>query len=168
MNNKRRSLLEKYVSLTLLKGFEKGYSRFYCEKKLETEQRLQYIDLPSPSGHRRVSFSFSWAAQPGAWGPGGPASLGFVLIPAGLVSKLYRGSQRPLLSGGGFLYHILSLSHLFSNPLTSCLPELYKSSIAHSISLEWHVCSSSSGNNCHAVHRLLSSGVSVYECTVGF
>ena len=35
-------------------------------------------------------------------------------------------------------------------------------------SLEWHVWSSSSGNNCHAVHRSLSSGTSVYECTMGF
>ena len=34
-------------------------------------------------------------------------------------------------------------------------------------SLEWHVWSSS-GNNCHAVHRSLSSGASVYECTMGF
>ena len=31
-----------------------------------------------------------------------------------------------------------------------------------------HVWSSSSGNNCHAVHRSLSSGASVYECTMGF
>ena len=45
------------------------------------------------------------------------------------------------------------------------LTELYNSSITHSI---WHVCSSSSGNNCHAVHRSLSSGASVYECTMGF
>ena len=35
-------------------------------------------------------------------------------------------------------------------------------------SLEWHVWSSSSGNNCHAVHMSLSSGASVYECTMGF
>ena len=35
-------------------------------------------------------------------------------------------------------------------------------------SLEWHVWSSSSGNNCHAVQRLLSSGASVYECIIGF
>ena len=34
-------------------------------------------------------------------------------------------------------------------------------------SLEWHVWSSSSRNNCHAVHRSLSSGASVYECTMG-
>ena len=35
-------------------------------------------------------------------------------------------------------------------------------------SLEWHVWLSSSGNNCHAVHRSLSSGASVYDCTAGF
>ena len=35
-------------------------------------------------------------------------------------------------------------------------------------SLEWHVWLSSSGNNCHAIHRSLSSGASVYECTMGF
>ena len=35
-------------------------------------------------------------------------------------------------------------------------------------SLEWHVWSSSRGNNCHTVHRSLSSGASVYECTMWF
>ena len=35
-------------------------------------------------------------------------------------------------------------------------------------SLEWYVWSWSSGNNCHAVHRSLSSGASVYECIMGF
>ena len=35
-------------------------------------------------------------------------------------------------------------------------------------SLEWHVWSSSSGNNCHAVQRSLSSSASVYECIMGF
>ena len=34
--------------------------------------------------------------------------------------------------------------------------------------LEWHVWSSSSGNKCHAVHRSLSSGASVYEGTMEF
>ena len=74
-----------------------------------------------------VSFSFSRAAQSEARGP--------------------------TLLGAGFLYRTLSLTHLISNSLSSCLPvftELYNSSIAHSISLEWHVWSSSSGNNCHA------------------
>ena len=35
----------------------------------------------------------------------------------------------------GFLFCILSLTHLISNSLTSCLTELYNSSIAHSISI---------------------------------
>ena len=35
-------------------------------------------------------------------------------------------------------------------------------------SLEWHVWSSSSGNNCYAVQSSLSSGASVYECIMGF
>ena len=43
-----------------------------CERELETEQRLQHID-PHSYGHNNVSFLFSWAAQPGVWGP---ASLG--------------------------------------------------------------------------------------------
>ena len=34
--------------------------------------------------------------------------------------------------------------------------------------LEWPVWSSSSGNNCHAVQRSLSSGVSIYESIMGF
>ena len=35
-------------------------------------------------------------------------------------------------------------------------------------SLEWHVWSSSSGNNSHVVHRSLSSGASLCDGTVGF
>ena len=68
----------------------------------------------------------------------------------------------------------LFLPHLVTNESglqTHWLPvftELYNSSIAHSISLEWHVWSSSSRNNSHAVHRSLSSGASVYDCTMGF
>ena len=45
--------------------------------------------------------------------------------------------------------------------------ELYNGSTP-TRSLKSHVWSSSSGNNCHAVHRSLSSGASVYERTMGF
>ena len=54
--------------------------------------------------------------------------------------------------------------------LTSILTELYNSSMptqSPTRSLKSYVWSSSSGNNCHAVHRSLSSGASVYECTMG-
>ena len=174
--NKRRgkTSLKKHTSHFIL--------RCACERELETEQRLQHIDLPIPSGHRRVSFSFSWAAQPGAWGPslsgtyshqlvwspnsiGGPKgpfcrevafptttclqlvwsqlnrgsreSLlpGWWLSLPHLVSnpldlQLNRGSRGLLLLGGGSPYHILSPTRLISNSLTSCLTELYNSSIA--------------------------------------
>ena len=67
----------------------------------------------------------------------------------------------------------LSRLHLVTNGFglqTNWLPvftELYNSSIAHSISLEWHVWSSSSVNNCHVIHRSPFSGASVYDCTMG-
>ena len=97
--------------------------------------------------------------------PGGPASLGHVLIPASshqLVTKLNRGSRDPLLLGGGFLYHSLSPTLWSPTNWFPVLTELYNSSIAHSISLEWHVWSSSSGNNCHAVHRSLFRCISLW------
>ena len=64
----------------------------------------------------------------------------------------------------------LSLPHLVYNSVrsltatvTSVLTELYNSSTptqSPTRSLEWHDWSSSSGNNCHAVLRSLSSGAS--------
>ena len=67
----------------------------------------------------------------------------------------------------------LPLPHLVSNSSDLQLTD-FLSSPSYIIvqsptqSLEWLVWSSSSGNNCHAVHRSLSSGASVYECTMGF
>ena len=113
-----------------------------------------------------VSFSFSQAAQPEAWGLSFLLSAGFlyyILSPTGLQTP----SRAP--SAGWWL----SLPHLFSNFSDLQLTD-FLSSPSYIIvqsptqSLEWHVWSSSSGNNCHAVQRSLSSGASVYECTMGF
>ena len=76
---------------------------------------------------------------------------------------------------GPFGLMLLSLPHLVDNSvrsltgtnLTSVLTELYNSSRptqSPTRSLKSHVWSSSSGNNCHAVHRSLSSGASL--CSV--
>ena len=109
----------------------------------------------------------------GSWRPKRTATYWPPLLwPSALCLSRSPGllNRRPSsLLDAGFLYHILSPTGLVSK--THWLPvftELYNSSIAHSISLEWHVWSSSSGNNCHAVHRSLSSGASVYDCTMGF
>ena len=74
---------------------------------------------------------------------------------------------------GGSAFCWLSLPHFVTNSPDLQLTD-FLSSPSYIIvqsptqSLEWHVWSSSSGNNCHAVHRSLSSGASVYECTMGF
>ena len=148
---------------------------FACERDLETEQRLHYID-PHSYSHQRCAFlvllmlnrrpggsAFCWVLafstaschQPVSKTTGGPEGpfcwvvafpttsclqliwsptlSGAPRVPSAgrwlslplLVSdfsgpQLHRGSQRPLLPGGGFPYHILSPTHLFSNSLISC------------------------------------------------
>ena len=100
-------------------------------------------------------------------------------------------NRRPrFLLSAGFLYHILSpnstISKLVSklvSKLTDFLslpsfiivqsPTKYLTTTGNQevslpLSLEWHVWLSSNGKKCHAVHRTLSSGVSVIDCTARF
>ena len=116
-----------------------------------------------------VSFSFSRAAQPEAQGPSTLLNDGFlycILSPTGLQNSI-GGPEGPF--GRMWLY----LPHLVYNSVRSLtvwhlvLTELYYSSMptqSTTQSLEWHVWLSSSGNNCHAVHRSLSSCAWVYDC----
>ena len=85
------------------------FERVLCERELETEQNCNILTptLVAIS----VSFLFSWAAQPGAWGP---ASLGAgflyrILSPTRLVSILLIKLRAP--SAGCWL----SLLHLVTN-----------------------------------------------------
>ena len=90
-----------------------------------------------------------------------------------LWTSTHQGLKAPSVCCG-FPYHISSITP-FSNSNWNCnfnsvLTELYNSSTptqSPTRSLEWRDWSSSSGNNCHAVHRSLSSGALVYECTMG-
>ena len=78
------------------------------------------------------------------------------------------GVPRAASAWCGFPYHISSLTPTVWLPV---LTELYNSSTSTQSpyqSLEWHIWSSSSGNNCHAIQRSLSSGALVYECIMGF
>ena len=68
-----RSLLYKNMYLSLYCKVWKGYSRFYCERELETEQKLQYFDLTFMA-ISVVFFSFSWCSNRG---PGGLTLLAF-------------------------------------------------------------------------------------------
>ena len=158
-----------YLSL-YCKGFEKGYSRFACERELVTEHKLQYFD-PHSYGRQRCVLLVLHHCSTG--GPGAQLSAGWWLSLLHLINNFSRpqtpsGFPRAPSAGCGFPYHISSITRLVSNcnSRTSVLTELYNSSTSTQF-LESHVGSSSSGNNCHAVRRSLSSGASVNECTMG-
>ena len=81
-----------------------------CERKLETEQNCNILTPPLIA--ISVSLPFSWAAQPGAWGP---ASLGAgflyrILSPTRLIPKLSVGGLRTPSAECW-----LSLPHLVTN-----------------------------------------------------
>ena len=100
------------------------------------------------------------------------------------------GALESTLLGAGFPYYISSISVSNSTRLCSFrsirrpyitfklprsdmdtpprLPISGDRDVSLPLSLEWPVWSSSSGNNCHAVQRSLSSGASVYESKMGF
>ena len=192
---------------------------------------LQHID-PHSYGHNRVSFPFSWAAQPGGMGDQplwdmflNPASfLQLIWSPTAWFPSAQSGVPRPPSAGCCFLYSIIfqnrgspgpllpgavfstaSFLRLFWSPIRLIpqliwsptrlipnssdlqLPDFLSSPGLYNCftstqsfpingqrnmqippSLEWHVWSSSSGNNNHAVHRSPSSGASICDCTVGF
>ena len=74
---------------------------------------------------------------------------------------------------GGSAFCWLSLPYIVTNSPDLQLTDFLSSPSyiiiqLSSQSLEWHVWSSLSRNNCHAVHRSLSFSASVYECTMGF
>ena len=128
---------------------------------------LQYID-PHSYGRQRCVFLVLQMLNRR------PSSLlddGFLycILSATSLDPNSIGAPRAPSAWCGFPYHISSIAPS-DLCLTFVLTELYNSSMATQSptwSLEWHVLLSSSGNNCHAVHRSLSSGASVYECTMG-
>ena len=135
---------------------------------VETKQKCNIL-TPTFTAISLVSFSFSWCST---GGPGAQLSAECWLSLPHLVTngsglQTNWGSRGPLLPGGGFLYlffsdfSFLQLTDFLSSPSYIIVQSPTQS-------LEWHVWSSSSGNSCHAVHRSLSSGAWVYECTMGF
>ena len=117
---------------------------------METEQNCNIL-TPTLMAISVVSFSFSRVAQPEARGPSFLLSAGFLyhnLSPTGLVSKLTDFLSSP--------------SYIIVQSPTQYLP------ITGHQGISLHVWLSSSGNNCHAVHRSLSFGASVCGCTAGF
>ena len=106
-------------------------------------------------------------------GPQGPFGLMWLSLPHLIYNSVinwnWSGAPRPLRPDVA-LPTTSRLSPSRTGTLTSVLTELYNSSTptqSPTRSLEWHDWLSTSRNNCHAVHRSLSSSASVYECTMG-
>ena len=130
---------------------------------------LQYID-PHSYGRQRCVFLVLQGCS--TRGPGAQLSAGWWLSLLHLIS-IFSGPQLIRAPSPSSLVW-LSLPHSSLTPsptvTVTVLTELYNSSTptqSPTRSLKSHVWSSSSGNNCHAIHRSLSSGASVYECTMG-
>ena len=129
---------------------------------------LQYID-PHSYGHQSCVFLILLMLNQR---PGGP------LCRLSLLHLITNGSPNSIGGPEGPFGQVwLSLPHLISNSSDLQLTDFLSSpsyiivqspTQSPSQFLEWHVWSSSSRNNCHAVQRSLSSGASVYECIMGF
>ena len=112
----------------------KGYSRFACERELETEHKLQYFD-PHCYDRHVVSFLFSWCST---------GALGSTLLGAGfLYCILSASSLDPNSSGpkGPFGLMWLSLPHLVYNSVQS----------------PWHSNSTGSSNSTELYNRSTST-----------
>ena len=130
---------------------------------------LQYIDPPLlwPSALCHSCFPVLFNRRPGASAFCWVLAFSMTSCLWLLWSPTHWGPRGPF----GRVW--LSLLHLFSNSSELQLvdflsPPSYIIVQSPTQSLEWHVWSSSSGNNCHAVQKSLSSGASVYECIIGF
>ena len=92
------------------------YWKGYVWERVGDRTELQHID-PHSIGHNRVSFPFSWAAQPGARGPslsGCWFSLP-LLSPTRLIPNSWSEAWGLPLLAAGFLYCILSPTCLIPN-----------------------------------------------------
>ena len=75
IRTKGHSSLEKYTSHFICNGW-KGLRKVMCERWVGDWRKTATYWPPSSSGHSSESFSFSWVAQPRAWGPASLLSAG--------------------------------------------------------------------------------------------
>ena len=118
---------------------------------------LQHIDLHS-YGHQSC-LSRSPGLLLGAWGQ-----------PLWVLASSTASCLKLIWSPTGLQTNWLpnSPSYIIVQSPTQYLPITGHRDVSLLLSLEWHVWLSSSGYNFYAVHRSLSSGASVYDCTARF
>ena len=94
--DERHSSLEKYTSHSIWKG-SKGLLKVLLWEGVGDRTELQHID-PHSCGHKSVSFPFSWATEPGVWGPSlsGTCSSFQHLLSNWSEQLINRGPEGPL------------------------------------------------------------------------
>ena len=99
-----------FVPLTLFVRFRKGCVGFYCERELETEQKLQYFD-PHSYGRQCCVFLVLQGCSTGGPEAQRPTLLGDLLHLSSNFSapQLNRGPRAPS-AWCGFPYHISSIT----------------------------------------------------------
>ena len=162
-----------FTSHLICKG-TKGYSKFACERKLETEHNWNIL-TPKLFDPSALCLSRSpWLLNrslgvrcAGCW----LSLLHLLLLPLQLYSLVHWLVElnSPLFNSSALYYH-QTPTRWYGHASTP--PQFLLMSgdrdVSLPLSLEWPVWSSSSGNNCHAVQRSLSSGASVYQSIMGF
>ena len=138
---RRKTSLTIFLPLTLLQGFERVVQGLHVRGWWRPN--INFIFWPHCYDRHIVSFLFSWC-----WGP------------------RHRGSPEAPSVGCGFpttsgLYSLEVCWQLLWDPNSTELNNNSTPTRSPTGSLKLNVLSSSSGNNCHAVQRLLSSGASL-------
>ena len=128
MNNRRRQTsLTNYVPLTLFVRVQKSYSRFACEREMETEQNWNIL-TPIVMTINVVSFSFFWCSTGGLVVHSARCWLSLLHLISIFSGPQFIRAPSPF----GLVW--LSLPHLDSNwqqlnwHLTSVLTALYNNS----------------------------------------
>ena len=139
---------------------------FYCERELKTEHNWNIL---TP---KLWSATLCLSRSPGLLNRSpGVDSAGCWLSLLHLVQlRLQLYSPVLFLFNSSALYYLQTPTRWYGHASTppQFLPISGDRDVSLLLSLEWPVWSSSSGNNCHAVQRSLSSGASVYESIMGF
>ena len=120
------------------------------------------LAFSTASCHQRV-----WSSN-SIGGPKAPSAACWLSLPHLVTNRSGLQNWSPNSPISKLTDFLSSLSYVIVQSPTQYLPIAGHQNVSLPPSLEWNVWSSSSGNNCHAVHRSLSSGASVCDCTVGF
>ena len=138
------TVLKKNIPLTLFERVRNGYERYYLWEVSWRLNRTATYWPPNSSGYSSISFPFSCAAQPGAWGPN--LCWDMVLIPASFLQLVWL----PVAPG---LYNYLTTTcFLWASHLHSIQP-------VHS---QGYLLISSTGCTCY-LHRCIS----FFDCLAG-